>query len=117
MMVQSLALINDIAVPFQSEDFQGINDLPISAATYPWSIDVIDPQQPFAAVMAGVKIARQRRNDGPEVERAAGSWGKTSDISIIYCIHKPVLTWMDRIYRMSVIGDRFINLSPDISTD
>ena len=35
--------------------------------------------------MPGVKIARQRCNDGPEVEGAAGSRGKAPGIRRVFC--------------------------------
>jgi hypothetical protein len=56
----ALALIYDLAVPVEAESLQGAQDAICAARYDPRGIEILDADQPAAAVMARIEIASDR---------------------------------------------------------
>ena len=74
------ALIDDFAVPLEAEPFQRAQD-PVRTAGYDaGGIEILDPQQPPAAMVAGVQVAADRREKRSQVQVARRGGGEAAYI-------------------------------------
>ena len=76
--VVALALIYDITVPVEAESLQGAQDSLRAAGYDPGRIEILDADEPLAAVMACVEIASGCRQKRAEMQIARGRRGEAT---------------------------------------
>jgi hypothetical protein len=70
ILIQPPALEQDLAIPLKAKGFEGPQDRVGGARQCPWLVDVLDAQEPFAGIGAGVKVTTDCRHQRTEVEWA-----------------------------------------------
>jgi hypothetical protein len=72
------ALVYDLAVPVQAEGIQGSQDPVRAAGNYAGGVEILDPQQPAAAMVAGIQVAADRRQKRSQVQVARRGGGEAA---------------------------------------
>src|SRR5581483_4891329 len=62
------ALVDNLAVPFETESFQGAQDTVRAARHDARGIEILDPHEPAAAMMAGIEVAPDSRQQRAKVK-------------------------------------------------
>jgi hypothetical protein len=70
-------LIKDGPVPIQTEEIESPEDAVCAAGNLSQSIEILHAQEPMPAATARVQPASQSRDEGAEMQRTGGGWGKT----------------------------------------
>src|SRR5262245_30363560 len=76
--IEADALAQDRAGPFESERFEGREDLVGAARDLAGRVQVLDAYEPFAAGMAGSEVAAHGGNEGSEVQGTRRGRGETA---------------------------------------
>jgi hypothetical protein len=72
------ALVDDLAVPLQAESLQRAQDPVRTARDDAVSVQIFDPQQPLATVVAGIEVASDGRQERAEVQVARRGGGEAA---------------------------------------
>ena len=78
VVVETLALVDDIAVPFETEGFEVAQDLVGGAVDDARCVDVLDTQKPASVLRFHVAIAGQRRHQRAEMQGSRRCWRESS---------------------------------------
>src|SRR5438105_7662122 len=74
------ALVDDLAIPLESKPFQGAQDAVGAAGNDSRGIEILDPYEPPAAVMARIEVAPDRREKRAKMEVPGRGRREAADI-------------------------------------
>ena len=75
------ALKRYAAMPLESVGLECLDYVFLCMRRSTGGIDILDAQEPLAAVCFGLQVARSRREQGPEMQRTGRRRGKTTDVA------------------------------------
>ena len=79
--VSAFALAHHVAIPFEAESLQGPQDGRRGSGHHTGRIQILDANQPAAAVCARIQVAGRRGEQGAQMKIAGRRGRKTSDIA------------------------------------
>tara|TARA_R110002096_G_scaffold131364_5_gene281178 strand:- start:2014 stop:2298 length:285 start_codon:yes stop_codon:yes gene_type:complete len=73
------ALVGDRPIPLEAAGIEGREDRRCRAGLFARRVDIINTYVPAAAPVARIEVAREGRDDGPEMQRSGRRGGETPD--------------------------------------
>jgi hypothetical protein len=76
----SAALINDLAVPFETKSLERAEDAVCAAGHDARGVEILDAHQPAAALVAGIEVASHRGEKRTQVQIPGRGRGEAADV-------------------------------------
>lgn len=81
VVFRTLALIEHLAIPFEAETFQSVENIRCGPWDFPVSVDILHSHDPLTLVGACIEIAAHSSNQRSEVQGACGRRGKPAAVA------------------------------------